>query len=133
MMKKVMLLCALAGVAALFAGCSTVQSVGVKDLSGQSLTPSGTTIAHVTASTGGFYFLWIPLLTGSEVKPGSIAFMEDSCHVTQTSRMVTREAQKLGATRTINMVSSQNSSMFPAPIPFLFYWKTATVSGNAVR
>ena len=133
MMKKLMLLCALTGVAALFAGCSTVQSVGVKDLSDQSLTPAGTTIAHVTASTGGFYFLWIPLLTGSEEEPGSIALMEDSCHVTQTSRMVTREAQKLGATRTINMVSTQNSSMFPLPIPFLFYWKTSTVSGNAIR
>ena len=133
MMKKVMLLCALAGVAALFAGCSTVQSVGVKDLSNQSLTPSGDTIAHITASTGGFYFLWIPLLTGSAENPGSIKPFEDSCHVTQTSRMVTREAQKLGASRTINMISSQNSSMFPAPIPFLFYWKTATVSGNAVR
>jgi len=132
-MRKTILLCALAGAAALFAGCSTMQSVGVKDLSGQSLTPAGTTIAHVSASTGGFYFLWIPLLTGSEVNPGSIAFFEDSCHVTQTSRMVTREAQKLGATRTINMVSSQDSSMFPVPIPFLFYWKSATVSGNAVR
>lgn len=132
-MKKLVLLCALTGVASLLAGCSTVQSVGVKDLSGQSLTPAGTTIAHVSASTGGFYFLWIPLLTGSEVKPGSIAFFEDSCHVTQTSRMVTREAQKLGAARTINMVSSQDSSMFPVPIPFLFYWKSATVSGNAVR
>ena len=66
-MKKLMLMCALAGVALLFAGCSSLQAVGASKLSGQSLTPAGNTVAHVSASAGGFYFLWIPLFVGSDV------------------------------------------------------------------
>jgi hypothetical protein len=133
-MKKLMLMCALAGVALLFAGCSSLQAVGVSKLSGQSLTPSGNTVAHVSASAGGFYFLWIPLFVGSEQSPGAIsAFNENTGNVTAVTRMVTRKAKELGATRTVNLVSTQSSQMMPFPIPFLFYWKTATVSGNAVR
>lgn len=133
-MKKLMLMCALVGVAVLFAGCSSLQAVGTSKLSGQSLTPSGNTVAHVSASAGGLYFLWIPLFVGSETTPGSISVCaEDTGNVTAVTRMVTRKAKELGATRTIDLVSSKSSQMIPGPIPFLFYWKTATVSGNAVR
>jgi hypothetical protein len=47
--------------------------------------------------------------------------------------MVTRKSKEVGGTRTIDLVSSKSSQMIPGPIPFLFYWKTATISGNAVR
>ena len=133
-MKKLMLMCALVGVAALFAGCSSLSAVGTSKLSGQSLTPSGSTVAHVSASTAGLYFLWIPLFVGSENAPGTIAvFSEDTCNVTAVTRMVTRKSKEIGGTRTIDLVSSKSSQMIPGPIPFLFYWKTATISGNAVR
>ncbi len=129
-----MLMCALVGVAVLFAGCSSLQAVGTNNLSGQSLTQSGSTVAHVTASAGGFYFLWIPLFVGSETAPGSISVCnEDTGNVTAVTRMVTRKAQELGGTSTIDLVSTKSSQMMPFPIPFLFYWKTATVSGNAIR
>ncbi|MBQ4336221.1 MAG: hypothetical protein IJC34_03440 [Lentisphaeria bacterium] len=132
-MKKLMLMCALVGVAALFAGCSSLQAVGTSKLSGQSLTQSGNTVAHISATTAGYYFLWIPLFVGSEKAPGSIAVLnEDTANVTAATRMVTRKAQELGATRVIDLVSTKTSSG-TGPIPLLFYWKTATVSGNAVR
>lgn len=133
-MKKLMLMCALVGAAVIFAGCSSLQAVGTSNLSGQSLTQSGNTVAHISASAGGFYFLWIPLFTGSETAPGSISvFSEDTGNVTAVTRMVTRKAKEVGGTRTIDLVSTKSSQMMPFPIPFLFYWKTATVSGNAVR
>ncbi len=118
----------------LLTGCSSLQSAGNQDLNGVSLTQSGTTVAHVTGYTSGFYFLWFPLFTGSTAAPGTIScFKEDSCNVTQVTKMVTSKSKSLGGSRTIDLVSAQDSTTMMFPIPFLFSWKTATVSGNAVR
>lgn len=133
MKRNHMLLFALLGAAALFTGCSTIQTAGVKTFNNQSITTSGTSVAHVSGYSSGLYLLSIPLLTGSTLEPGTIKWNEDSVNVTAVTKMVTKKSAELGGTRTIDLVSMTGSSNIPFPIPFLFYWKTATVSGNSVK
>ena len=47
--------------------------------------------------------------------------------------MVTGQAKAMNASETVDLISSSGSSNIPVPFPFLFYWKTVTVSGNAVK
>lgn len=131
MKKKLMLLLVMAGAAALFTGCSSLQSSNA--FNGQKITASGTGVAHVSGYTSGLYLLWIPIFTGSASEPGSIAFNEDSCNVTAVTNMVTKKSKNLKASRTIDLVSSSSSMNIPVPFPYIFYWRTVTVSGNAVR
>ena len=133
MKRKLSLLIAAAGAAVLFAGCSTVQYAGTKELNGQAITASGSSVAHVSGYTSGLYLLSIPLIVGSAETPESTAFGEDSVNVTAVTKMVTKKSKELKGSRTIDLVSMTGSTNIPIPIPFLFYWKTATVSGNAVR
>ncbi len=133
MKKKIALLTALAGTALLFAGCSSVQSADASKFNGQRITSSGTGIAHVSGQTSGLYLLWIPLIVGSAENPNSIVFGEDACNVTAVTNMVTQKSRELRAAKTVDLVSTRRSNNIPIPIPYLFYWRTVTVSGNAVN
>ncbi len=133
MKKKLSLLLALTGAAVLFAGCSTVQTADVKTFNNQSITASGTSVAHVSGYTSGLYLLWIPLLTGSAEEPGAIRWNEDSVNVNAVTKMVTKKSAEKGGKRTIDLVSMTDSVNIPVPFPFILYWKTATVSGNSVK
>lgn len=126
-----MFLAAVAGAALLFSGCSTVQTGS--QFNGQRISTSTSDVAHVSAFASGFYFLWIPLITGSAENPGSITFGEDSCKTLPLTQAITKKSKELNATKTIDVVSTQDSTMLLFPIPFLFFWKSAQVSGNAVR
>ncbi|MBO5762705.1 MAG: hypothetical protein J6R85_02440 [Lentisphaeria bacterium] len=132
-MKKIALMAAMACAALLFAGCSSLQVADAGTFNNQAISTSGTGIAHVSAYTSGFYFLWIPLLSGSAEDPGAIAINQDTCNINTVTGMVTGKSKALRAGKTVDLVSSCSSTMLPAPIPFLFYWKTVTVSGNAIR
>ena len=133
MKKKLSLLLAMTGAAVLFAGCSTVQYAGSKELNGQDITASGTSVAHVSGYSSGLYLLSIPLIVGSADNPGSITFGEDSVNVTAVTKMVTKKSKDLKGSKTIDLVSMTGSTNIPIPIPYLFYWKTAMVSGNSVK
>lgn len=133
MKKKIAFLFALAGVAVLFAGCSSLQTADSSTFNGQKITASGTGVAHISGYSSGLYLLWIPLIVGSTETPGAITFGEDSCNVTAVTKMVTGQAKAMNASETVDLVSSSGSSNIPVPFPFLFYWKTVTVSGNAVK
>ena len=66
MKKKLSLLLAMTGAAVLFAGCSTVQYAGGKELNGQAITASGTSVAHVSGYASGLYLLSIPCGLGGK-------------------------------------------------------------------
>ena len=107
---------------------------GMEELANyQAITASGTSVAHVSGYASGLYLLSIPLIVGSAETPDSTAFGEDSVNVTAVTKMVTKKSKDLKANRTVDLVSMTGSTNIPIPIPFLFYWKTATVSGNAVK
>ena len=93
MKKKLSLLLAMTGAAVLFAGCSTVQYAGGKELNGQAITASGTSVAHVSGYASGLYLLSIPLIVGSAENPDTITFGEDSVNVTAVTKMVQRRAK----------------------------------------
>ena len=133
MKKKLSLLLAMTGAAVLFAGCSTVQYAGGKELNGQAITASGTSVAHVSGYASGLSLLSIPLIVGSAENPDTITFGEDSVNVTAVTKMVTKKSKELKGSKTIDLVSMTGSTNIPIPIPFIFYWKTATVSGNSVK
>ena len=133
MKKKIVFLTALAGMVLVITGCSSVQSADSSKFNGQKITASGTGVAHITAYTSGLYFLWMPLITGSAEDPNSIVFGEDACNVNAVTKMVTLKSKDLKATQTVDLVSARNSCGLPIPIPYLFYWRTVTVSGNAVK
>lgn len=133
MKRKLSILLALTGAAVLFAGCSTVQTADSKTFNDQSITDSGKSVAHVSGYASGLYLLWIPLFTGSTEEPGAIMWNEDSCNVTAVTKMVTKKSGQLGSSRTIDLVSTKSSVNIPIPFPYIFYWKTATVSGNSVK
>ena len=131
MKKKLMLLLVMAGAAALFTGCSSLQSSNA--FNGQKITASGKGVAHISGYTSGLYLLWIPIFTGSVKDPGTIAFNEDSCNVSAVTNMITKKSKDMKATRTIDLVSTASSATIPIPFPYIFYWRTVAVSGNAVR
>ena len=132
-MKKIMLLLSIAAVGLFMSACASVEVVKDPNLNGQAIANSGRTIAHLDAQNWGIYLFTIPLLTGSSIEPGSIKWNEDSVNVTAVTKMVTKKSAEMGGTRTIDLVSMTGSTNIPIPIPFLFYWKTATVSGNSVK
>ena len=131
MTKKNMLLLVMTGAVALFTGCSSLQTGNA--FNNQKIAPSGTGVAHVSGYTAGLYLLWIPLFVGSAESPGKIAWNEDSCNVTAVTKMVTGKSKTMNASRTIDLVSTSNSANIPIPFPYIFYWRTVNVSGNAVR
>ncbi|MDR0932167.1 MAG: hypothetical protein LBM70_04000 [Victivallales bacterium] len=133
MKRKIAFMFALMGVAVLFAGCSSVQTADSSKFNGQKITVLGDGVAHISGYSSGLYFLWIPLFVGSAENPDTIAFGEDSCNVNAVTKMVTAKAKEMNASATVDLVSIANSVTLPVPIPFLFSWKTVTVSGNAVK
>jgi len=133
-LKHLSMLLALGAAAVFAAGCSSVQKVSGGDLNGQSLTAAGTSVAHINVSNTGFYFLKYPLITGSSSAPGSVSFFdENSVKVEEATNMLTKESAASGATKTVDIVSTASSAMVPIPIPFLFFFRTVNVSGNAIK
>ena len=127
--------CAVVGMslalAAMVSGCASVSPA--TKLNGQLLTPSDAPIAHLNASTCGIYWLpMFPLLTGSTDKPGKAALFKDTVTVESVVDMTTAKSKALGATKTTDLQSSTTSMLvFPVP-PFLLWYKSVQVSGNAV-
>ena len=133
-MKKLLLLSMFIVAIVVATGCASVQVTTQSDLGGMKLTPTEEPIAHINAQNWGFYFLSIPLITGSAEKPGRIAFFsEDSVTVPKTVQVLTQKAKELNATKVTAIASDRSSLMIPLPFPFLFYLKSTNVSGNAVR
>ena len=131
MKKKTAFLFILTGAALLFAGCSAIQTANSSTFNGQRITATGTGVAHISGSCSGLYLLWIPLITGSVENPNSIVFGEDSCNVNAVTSMVTAKSRSLGAAKTLDLVSTRESSTIP--VFFCFRWRTVMVSGNAAN
>jgi len=132
-MKK-MYIAAAAMALALFTGCASVQTAQGTQLNGMALNDKGQTIAHINVQNSGFYFLWMPIVTGSSKSIGMSAwFSEDSVNVPEAVNIATRAAGQLGASKLVDLSSDRSSAMIPIPIPFLFYIRSVNVSGNAIQ
>lgn len=119
-------------ITAMVSGCATMSTAG--KLNGQKLTSTETPVAHLNGSTWGIYWLpTFPILTGSTDKPGKVAAFKDTVTVESVVDMTTAKSKELGATKTTDLQSSTTSILvFPVP-PFLLWYKSVQVSGNAVK
>ncbi len=126
-MKKIMLFASVLAAGLLLSACASVEVVKDKNLSGQKIANSGTTLAHVDAQNWGIYLFTIPLLTGSTANPGSIDVLKDTVTVDSLMPVLTSETKKLGATKVLNLASQYQVG------GFIFYTRQINISGNAVK
>ena len=126
-MKKIMLFASALAAGQLLSACASVEIVKDKNLSGQKIANSGTTLAHVDAQNWGIYLFTIPLLTGSTANPGSIDVLKDTVTVGSLMPVLTAETKKLGATKVLNLASQFKVG------GFIFYTRQINISGNAVQ
>ena len=126
-MKKIMLFASALAAGLLLSACASVEIVKDKNLSGQKIANSGTTLAHVDAQNWGIYLFTIPLMTGSTANPGSIDVLKDTVTVGSLMPVLTAETKKLGATKVLNLASQYKVG------GFIFYTRQINISGNAVR
>ncbi|MEM4248236.1 MAG: hypothetical protein QXH80_03130, partial [Candidatus Nanoarchaeia archaeon] len=117
----------------ILAGCASVQKA--TKFNGQKIDEDKSQeVAHINVDNWGLYFLWIPLAAGSTDSVGTTEWLgKDTVKVEPVVDVLTRESKNIGATKTLDIVSSTNSMMIPFPFPFLFYLKEVQVSGNAVK
>ena len=126
-MKKIMLFASALAAGLLLSACASVEIVKDKNLSGQKIANSGTTLAHVDAQNWGIYLFTIPLLTGSTANPGSIDVLKDTVTVGSLMPVLTAETKKLGATKVLNLASQYKVG------GFIFYSRSINISANAVK
>lgn len=133
-MNKVFMLVVACAAMVVVAGCSSVRTAGMNDMSGMKLTiGNNQDIAHVNVKNSGLYLLSVPIFSGSIDKPGSMSFNKDTVKLRHVTRLLTTRCQNIGATRAVDMTSEVSSTMIPLPLPFLFYWESIEISANAVR
>lgn len=126
-MKKMILSLSLAAAAVLFAGCVGIETVKGADLNKQSISNSGTTVAHVNVQNWGIYLFTIPLLSGDTNAVGSIAVLKDTVNPEAVVPVVTNEAKKLGGKKVYDMASQYSE------YGFIFVTRSINVSGNVVK
>lgn len=126
-MRKIMFAVAAVVTAAVFTGCASVDVVPAAKLNKESISYSGKTIAHLSASTWGIYFFHIPILTPAADGSGNIALLQDTVTTDACIKMLTAKSKSLKATQTLNIISR---TMTPA---FFFSIKEVSASANAVR
>ena len=126
-MKKIMLFASALAAGLLLSACASVEIVKDKNLSGQKIANSGTTLAHVDAQNWGIYLFTIPLLTGSTENPGSIDVLKDTVNVPSLMPVLTAKSKALGASKTLNLASQYSES------GLIFYTRSINISGNAVK
>ena len=126
-MKKIMLFASALAAGLLLSACASVEIVKDKNLSGQKIANSGTTLAHVDAQNWGIYLFTIPLLKGSTENPGSIDVLKDTVNVPSLMPVLTAKSKALGASKTLNLASQYSES------GLIFYTRSINISGNAVK
>ena len=126
-MKKMILSLSLAAAAVLFAGCVGIETVKGADLNKQSISNSGTTVAHVNVQNWGIYLFTIPLLSGDTNSVGSIAVLKDTVNPEAVVPVVTNEAKKLGGKKVYDMASQYSE------YGVIFVTRSINVSGNVVK
>jgi len=129
--RKIVAFCLIASLFVV-SGCASVQIAPRESLNNQKLTSGPEqNIAHINAQNWGLYCFSIPLLTGDTEKKDTIAVMKDTVNVKSVADLATRKSRELGATKSLDMVSSTNS-VWIMPL-FVIFYRSVEVSTNAVQ
>ena len=127
--------CFLAVVAvATIAGCATLTVVPAPGLHEQRLTPAAEPVAHIYAANWGVYlFKYVPLVTGSLSRPGSLlpAFFSNQVQVDLLVHKVSEESKQRGGTVITDLRTRDRSYWMPQTL--IFWLNEYEVSANSSR
>lgn len=131
MFKKLFTLAAVAAVALLFSGCSTVTPTnkfnGLHVGEGNQVP-----VAHINAKITGFYLLYfIPICSGDPVVIDKTSMFQDNVKLWNAMDMATLQAKKMGASRVIDVYSKDETTYLSGL--FFFWTKTVEVTCTAVK
>jgi hypothetical protein len=130
MLKKIMLAAMAAGAGIILAGCSSVDATN--KFNGLQISETkATPVAHISAQIWGLYCFGLPVWVGSAENVGGTTLFKNTCKYGNLTNIVTAKAKNYGATKVLDMNSSEESNLL---VPFFFFSiKKMTVSGNAVK
>ena len=127
-MKK-MMFAAFFAAAALFSGCTTVESTQVFNRMGLG-TPNEKAVCQTYVEIPGYFLFGLPIIVGSPKGDGEWSMFRYNLTTTNAVYLLTKEAKERQAARVVNVqVSKTETMIFP---PFLSK-KTIQASGTGVR
>lgn len=116
------------------AGCATLTIVPGPGLHEQRLTPAAEPVAHIYAANWGVYlFKYVPLVTGSLSRPGSVlpAFFSNQVQVDLLVHKVSEASKQRGGTVITDLRTRDKS--YWMPYTFIFWLNEYEVSANSSR
>lgn len=134
MKHKILSLVLMAVVVVFFAGCSAVEtssSFNQQDI----LKSHGNAVAHINADCFGYYlFNCIPLIAGDPNKELNYKLFTDTIKVNNVVAMLNTKANKLGATRVIDVQTIVPETSWLILFSFGIIWyKEVQASGTAIK
>lgn len=127
-MKKFILMAACSA-AALFTGCTSVESTQVFNRMGLG-TPEEKAVCQTHVEIPGYFFCGLPIVTGSPKGDGEWSFFRYNLTTENAVFLLTKEAKSRQAARVVNVQVSKTANF--TIFPFLTY-KTIQASGTGVR
>ncbi|MBE6362390.1 MAG: hypothetical protein E7054_01925 [Lentisphaerae bacterium] len=128
MMKKVSLLAMTAILAAVFTGCTTVESTQKFNRMGLG-TPNEKAVCQTFVEIPGYFFFGLPIVVGSTKGDGTWTMFRNNLTAENAVYLLTKEAKARRAARVVNVhVSSTDAFVF-----FGISRRTIQASGTGVR
>lgn len=127
-MKKMLLYSLAIATAAVFTGCTTVESTQKFNRMGLG-TPNEKAVCHTFVEIPGYYFFGLPIFVGSTRGDGTGTVFRNNLTAENAIYLLTKEAKMRKAARVVNVqVSSSESFIF-----FGICRRTIQASGTGVR
>ena len=127
-MKKMLLYSLAIATAAVFTGCTTVESTQKFNRMGLG-TPNEKAVCHTFVEIPGYYFFGLPVFVGSTRGDGTGTVFRNNLTAENAIYLLTKEAKMRKAARVVNVqVSSSESFIF-----FGICRRTIQASGTGVR
>ena len=128
-MKKLFFVSAVFCCAALFTGCTTVESTQVFNRMGLG-TPNEKAVCQTHVEIPGYFFFGLPIVTGSPAGDGEWSLFRYNVNATNAVYLLTKEAKARQAARVVNVQvnTTERLTWFPFVIK-----RTVQASGTGVR
>ena len=126
-MKKIFFAAA-CGMAALFCGCTTVESTQVFNRMGLG-TPNEKAVCQTYVEIPGYFLFGLPIITGSPAGDGEWSLFRYNLNTTNVIHLLTKEAKERRAARVVNVQVTTTETFI---LPF-FSKRTIQASGTGVR
>ena len=128
-MKKSFYAAVIVACAAVFSGCTTVESTQVFNRMGLG-TPNEKAVCQTYVEIPGYFFFGLPIISGSPAGDGEWSMFRYNVNTTNAAYLLTKEAKARQAARVVNVQVSttERLSWFPFVVK-----RTIQASGTGVR